>query len=232
MQKIHTLLFYGLICFLPGLVQAQIAGLWEVQEVRVGTETMTPVAKWFDFEVEGNYQSGNGWLQNMAGNYSYDSRTGTLSQTIGDAPDEYGPFNVQFADKTMHWQRMEEGQKVTVYLKRIKELPLAPWDHLVGNWTLKMIERSGEDVSKEFVGTESPNFFFRWDRLYFLHGEVKGVTAGIWYIHPHRPELRLISHEGDKNDTRWQIEFLDDSQKMRWSRKQDGKEEIWTFNKG
>lgn len=215
------------------LVKSQVVGLWEVQEVKVGKEIMTPVAKWFDFEKEGNYRSGNGWLQNMAGQYKYDAPSSTLNQTIGAQPDEYGPFKVLVENENaMTWQRKEEGQQVEVRLKRIEQLPLAPWDQIVGNWALEEIQIDGKNKSSDYFTSGPPNFFFRWDRLFFIRGDIKRQTAGIWYIHPHRSELRLISNQGDKNDTQWNIAFMESDQKMLWRRTIDDQEEVWFFTKG
>lgn len=229
-KKTYILSFLLLqsLCFVNDSA-AQVTGLWEVEQVQVGTETMTPVAKWFEFEDGGNYRAGNGWLQNMAGTYQYDPGKGQISQTVGGQPDEYGPFLIQFPDGRMEWEREEEGQLVKVRLKRITDLPLAPWDLLVGNWSLEKVQRAEKDMSRDYF-EQPPGLFFRWDRLFFVRGEVGLLTSGIWYIHPHRPELRLISQEGDDKDTLWRLEFKDANQ-MQWTRKVGEEEEIWVFKK-
>lgn len=210
---------------------AQISGLWLVAEVKVGEETLTPIAKWFELDEEGNYRSGNGWLQNMAGSFLYDAQAQTVNQTVNGKPDEYGPFSIHLQEENMTWTRTEEGQLVVVSLKKTNILPRAPWDLLPGNWTLEKVEYLGKEVSQKYFEV-APELFFRWDRLFFVRGEVSLLTSGIWYIHPHRPELRLISQQGDERDTQWTLSFVDNNdQKMTWTRNVGDNLETWTFNK-
>jgi len=95
----------------------QMSGLWEVKEVRVGEEIMTPVAKWFLFTDEMQSYSGNGGIQNSKGTYKFDA---TKSEFLFINPsgivDEFGPFTVRFDLPEMIWTRIENGEKVEVFL--------------------------------------------------------------------------------------------------------------------
>ncbi len=46
--------------------------LWEIQKVVVGSEQMTSVTKWTRINQNRTYESGNDWLQNSSGTWSYD----------------------------------------------------------------------------------------------------------------------------------------------------------------
>ena len=45
-----------------------IHGLWLVEKVEVGENSMTPVARWTKFNADRTQTSGNGWLQHSNGN--------------------------------------------------------------------------------------------------------------------------------------------------------------------
>ena len=46
--------------------------------------------------------------------------------------------------------------------------------------------------------------------------------TGIWHIDGHRAILRLISDEGDEEDSRWSFEFLEEGKQMNWQREDEG----------
>jgi len=68
-----ALVFMLMITAFASCAQENIFGLWQVEQVIVGEKSMTPVAKWFRIESNGHYQTGNGWLQNGAGIWNFDS---------------------------------------------------------------------------------------------------------------------------------------------------------------
>ena len=115
-------------CLLLGsnlIFSQHITGLWLVERVQVGEEQMTPVAKWFDIRDDGTCNSGNGWLQNMTGTWSFDKDTSEFSATNKfGIKDEAGPFAVEFMGESMLWSRTEEGMDVRVHLTRITTAPL------------------------------------------------------------------------------------------------------------
>ena len=66
-----------------------VLGFWAVKEVMVGTEIKTPVAKWIKVNDDGSYQSGNGWLQNSEGTWSYDKSSQTYLPVEANGIDEH-----------------------------------------------------------------------------------------------------------------------------------------------
>ena len=70
-------------------------GFWRVDKVEVGQETMTPVAKWFRINQDGTYQSGNGWLQNSVGTWTFDKAKNLYVPTEKNGiVDLFGGFEV------------------------------------------------------------------------------------------------------------------------------------------
>ncbi len=199
------------------LAPSPIIGLWEVTEVTVGNDTLTPTAKWFEFLADGTMASGNGWLQNMAGSYNYDQDTQALLQSNQGVVDEYGPFKISISDKSMTWNRTEDGQEVRVSLIQVTKKPLAHWDKIVGRWSIEKAE--GIDPATGVVKTEYSMlpgaYFFRWDRAYRKFDENnKRVESGIWQIGAHAPTLTIIS-EGSKTNVMWEVSFREDQ--MIWT---------------
>jgi hypothetical protein len=184
---------------------AQITGLWQVDKVTVGEETMTPVAKWFLLTADMKTRSGNGGVENSKGTYIFDYvKSEVLFSNENGQQDPYGPFRVKMDDDKMMWTRVEEGAEVTVHLTRTNDKPEAPWDKIIGNWILT--EKSSGEVG------ESQSIFMRWDRRYVARNGIFGENRfGVWHIHGHKPELRLISDQGDDNDSAWDISFEGDS---------------------
>lgn len=188
--------------------QESIFGLWEMTKVEVGKEIMTPVAKWTRINQDGTYQSGNGWLQNAAGTWTYDEQTNAFEAVDPKGiKDEFGPFTVSFSGKNMRWERMEEGMKVVVTLTPVDQLPKATGDQIVGLWGLSEAINEGQSILEE-VDPENKKFIFiRWDRIYVeRNGEGKRST-GYWHIHGHRPELTLLSHNKEKEAESWKVSF-------------------------
>jgi len=213
MKKLYLvcLSYFGL--FLPCL-PAQFTGLWTVEEVKVGEEKRTPVAKWFQFDADHSLAGGNGGVRNMRGTYKLDltERTVLFHNATGKE-DEYGPFTYSIAGENMQFQRKEDGQQVTVVLQRASNIPEAPWDEIVGFWNLKEGRAPGNMQS----------ISIRWDRRFVIHTP-DGRKTGVWHIDGHRPILRLISDAGDAEDSQWNFEFPEKDQ-LEWKRKVENKEE-------
>ena len=187
--------------FLIASLSAQVTGLWEAVKVSVGVETVTPVAKWFLLTEDMKSVSGNGGVENSRGTYTYDYvKSEFLFYGENGKPDPFGAFRVQKEDGEMTWTRKEEGMDVQVTLRRVDEKPLAPWDKIVGNW---MIISSSDDKPVEGKAIQ-----VRWDRRYRCRNGAFGENQyGVWHIHGHKPELRLISDQGDNFDSAWDISF-------------------------
>jgi hypothetical protein len=182
------------LCVLSFQLTAQV-GLWEATKVTVGDQLMTPVAKWFDIRENGEVISGNGGLINIQGTFTYDPETSqALFTDENSIPDEYGAFTIEFDDKQMTWRRIEDGQEVTVHLKRIYKLPKAPWDKIVGLWS------DESDTGDQL--------FMGWDRSYRLDSE-SSPHRGTWQIPAHQSQLMLYRQDGQTNQ--WALDFPTDS---------------------
>ena len=170
---------------------AQIVGLWEVKKVLVGEETMTPVAKWFRFNKDETYASGNGWLQNSIGTWNLDNGQLISTNTYG-IEDEFGAFDVQFSDKGMTWSRVEEGRFVKVFCQHIMEIPISHTDLLPGLWKPKN-------------GSTNESLFIRWDRVYISRDTDGTKSTGYWHMNGHKPELTFLPH-GTGAQEQWRVE--------------------------
>lgn len=196
-------------------VMAQITGMWEVKNVTVESENLTPVAKWFQFNDDRSMQSGNGLTQNSAGTYilTPDNSVLIFTDQYGKT-DKFGAFQVSLNGNKMNWNRVEEGQAVELQLERIDKKPAGPWDHVIGNW--KLIESS---VNHE-IGNQQ--ILMRWDREYRANGEIFGDNnSGIWHIHAKKPILRLVSFNQELPHQEFTVSFFE-NYRMIWS-SDDGK---------
>ena len=123
--------------------------------------------------------------------------------------DEFGAFSVEVADDVMVWQREEEGQQVFVYLRKIEEVPVAPWDQIGGMWTLDSEGMAAEELDS----LPFDNLFFRWDHIVVANRRVVGkeTERGIWQIHAHRPSLWLVFDGADHplGNSHWNLSFED-----------------------
>lgn len=197
--------------------EAPIIGLWAVERVQVGTEEMTPTAKWFEFIENGKLTGGNGGITNIRGSWRYDTNNKQLEQLNGGQADPYGPFNVEFSQGQMFWERFEDGQKVKVSLFRVVEKPLAPWDLIIGEWFNDKAEGFDKETNQiRSVYAMTPNsFYFGWDGRYRKYDqEGNRIETGIWHIEAHSPWLWLINDEGSKK-VGWSIDIRENQ--MTWT---------------
>lgn len=184
--------------------QSELKGLWVVEKVAMGEREMTPVAKWFDFDGEGSFRSGNGWMQNSSGYYEWNSISAELSVFDSLAiADPYGAFQVSINGNSMRWSREEEGNTVVVTASKSEDLPMAPQDYLVGMWELQT----------ELADQTNPpeHLYFRWDRnvLWWEDGE---RSRGLWNFNAHQPILLTIVNDSRIN---WQVEVNEKSLKLK-----------------
>lgn len=202
-QYLTILLFFSTI----SIIKAQkIIGFWEVTKVEVGDKLMTPLAKWTKINSDGTFQSGNGWLQNAEGSWTFDNKRSTFSpiETNGIFED-FGPFHVDFKEEMMIWEREEEGMMVKVFLKKITKLPKATADEIVGLWDLVKATKNEKDATKEFDSQNRNYLFLRWDRIYVERNSTKERTTGYWYINAHHPEITFLSHEPGLKPESWHV---------------------------
>ncbi|MFY0671937.1 MAG: hypothetical protein JXQ87_00950 [Bacteroidia bacterium] len=197
MKSIITL--FALLLSLSSFAQ-DFTGLWEFVNVDVGEKTMTPQAKWTRINADGSYQSGNGWLQNSEGTWTFDKKESLFTpfETNG-LKDPFGGFKISFEGELMKWERQEEGMNVVVTLKKIEALPKAPADMIVGLWELDKVE--GEDKN----GRIDNVVFIRWDRLYNYRNDEGERLTGYWHTNGHRPEVTFKSHNGEFESQTWNI---------------------------
>jgi len=208
MKKINLTVLILILSFFNSQAQSeQLYGLWLVEEVYVGDEIMTPVSKWFRINPDGTYQSGNGWLQSASGNWIHDAASNSFTAHDSlDVKDNFGAFSLTFDDDKMNWQREEEGIEVTVKLTLIENLPLSPADYLEGVWKLKEISLNEESILSEFDPERNHQLFIRWDRLYVNYTPENEKYFGYWFIHAHRPELRLIPQSDMDKMEKWEVQ--------------------------
>ncbi|MBI1184720.1 hypothetical protein GC194_10635 [bacterium] len=185
----------------------RLIGLWEVQSVVVGSEEMTPVAKWTRINSDGTFQSGNGWLQNSLGTWEYNNSTKvfTAVDSFGFV-DEFGGFHVSFTNGYMIWEREEDGMKVLVTLQPIQNLPIAPADYLVGMWELVDDSDARQPIINELDSLECYKLFVRWDRVFIYYGIDGNKLTGYWHINGHRPELTFLPHNNAVEPESWIID--------------------------
>ena len=85
-----------------------MTGFWEIEEVRVGAEIMTPIAKWTRVNTDGTYETGNGWSQSSRGQWFYDdnSKSLRLQETEGmQIQDQHESFQLRFEANKMRGER-------------------------------------------------------------------------------------------------------------------------------
>ena len=204
----------ALFCLLFSWIStgAQIDGLWKIDRVLVGEETMTPVAKWSRLELtdtagqllRGSVMNGNGGIINFRGRWQYDRKNELFSSfnEVGDE-DAYGPFSVDRPNgESMIWRRFEEGHQIEVHLSRADQLPKAPWDQIVGLWSIA-------EISNGTPFEEGERWFIRWDRVFVRRSmaDNRVIQNGVWHMNAHRPELTLWHNDQKASSTIWKISF-------------------------
>ncbi|MDN3204070.1 hypothetical protein [Algoriphagus sediminis] len=208
--KINVALFALWSIFsLPTYAQ-DITGLWEVINVQVGEEEMTPIARWTRINENGTFESGNGWLKSSFGTYDYNEAEKSFLPTETEGlqlESEFGAFKVEVMDEEMIWKREENGEPVTVLLSRIDELPKAPADKIIGLWMLTHIKDSGASDTRAIEENELKMFLIRWDRIYREMSMAEGRKTGYWHMNAHRPQVTMLPHtEGDPAES-WALAF-------------------------
>ena len=200
------------------LYSPPIVGLWMVDKVAVGDEERTPTARWFQFNADGTYEGGNGGMRNGFGSYNYDLDTEELWQAINGEADPYGPFKISSEGKNMTWTRLEDGMEVTVLLSKTNDKPLAPWDLIVGNWTIQKAEGYDTESGKlknEYM-LDPDRYYFGWDRRYRkFDKDNKRIETGIWHVEAHSNWLWTIS-DSDNTKTGYALEIK--SKTMTWTK--------------
>lgn len=191
-----------------------LAGLWQVEKVMVEDQVMTPDARWTRFDSSGNYYSGNGGYQHSRGKYRIDTIHHWVEMKEYQGIEEpFGPFAFRIYGDTLVLERMEEEALVHVVMLRVKELPMANADKVIGLWGIKAMTKEGKDVSAEFLPLEMNSIFLRWDRVYQQRWPNGSIISGYYQMNAHRPVLSIVSaHEDYVQVRKWRIEFIGDSE--------------------
>lgn len=212
----NQLFFMKAIITLVTLLTVQLSyaqslvGFWEVKEVRVGDELMTPVAKWVKINDDNTFQSGNGWLQNSIGTWQYDPKSKVITpETKNGIEEGFSGFTVSFENDRMIWKRTEEGMEVVVTHIPIKEMPKSPADLVVGLWDLADARENGKSVMKTFDPDGQFYLHIRWDRIYRERSATGSRSTGYWHMHGHKPEITLLSHQQGRAVESWIVDAGD-----------------------
>ncbi|RNC86005.1 MAG: hypothetical protein ED557_04340 [Balneola sp.] len=214
----RALLIISFLLLNVSLSNAQISGLWEATKVQVGTEEMTPVAKWSMFNEDGSFTTGNGWLQNGDGTWLFNEQTSKLSlTTITGFDNEFGAFTVDIvSDELMYWKRTEDGQEVTVTYERITEVPKDLRTNVVGLWQIELVLEGETDITKDYTKDGSWFYHIRWDNLVNVMTS-EGRTSGMWRVDAHRPTLDILYYDEKKSLDYWALSF-ENEDSMTWKR--------------
>ena len=195
---------------------------------------MTPVAKWYDFKSSGELLSGNGGIINLRASYKYDeNKQAFLPIRANGQPDPAGAFTLEQEGEEMRWSREEEGMQVTVHLKKIEEIPMASWDHIQGAWQIEQVFENEQDVTAEKAPGKVYNLYVRWDHLFTAKNDLEGNAEqwGVWQIHGHKAEWRLIHFDENKTERIWQIKRCD-AENLILERSVDGVQHRQIFVRG
>jgi hypothetical protein len=183
-----------------------IEGLWIVKAVKVGDEEMTPNARWTRFNSDSTFESGNGWYQHTIGTWKLlDGGKKLLVENEKGLVDPYDPFSIRIKNDTMHWSRIEDGQKTKITLERSDNLPKSFSDKVLGLWKLEKAEGAGLFFNHSENLNTNDYLFLRWDKRFIISSS-KGRINGVYNVNAHRPELELIPYGNIKREF-WAIIF-------------------------
>lgn len=203
------ILLCSIVLFLISCQKANtIEGLWEVEVVTVGEETMTPQAKWTRFNKDHSQESGNGWYKHSVGTWNLDTETQQLKIiNTNSYKDPADPFVVKLEKDKMTWTRTEEGMLVEVQLKRIESLPQTPEDQLMGVWDLEKVSVDGIDSTKVYDPNQNWYMFISWDKRFRIRNTPKGLISGVYQVHSHKPQLNLFIYGDSIKYQSWNFEI-------------------------
>ncbi|WP_420572389.1 hypothetical protein [Kordia sp.] len=210
-MKTYFLLLLGfvLLTSCESKPKPSVQGLWQVTTVTAGENEMTPNARWVRFHSNFTQESGNGWFQHSIGTWNLNETTKELSIVNSNGlKDSNDPFKITIHENIMTWSREEEGQALTVHLKRIETLPTTYGDQLLGLWKLENAVGKGDYFDSSKIANAS--FYLGWDKR-FLIQTGKTRIRGIYNVHGHKPEVQLIPYNEEKSHSFWNIQFEENS---------------------
>ena len=191
--------------------EESITGLWLVEKVKVGSDTMTPVARWIQFNKDSTQFSGNGWLKHSFGGWQLNNSNLLTMMSTNGLLDTGDPFLISLKNNKMIWKRKEENQVVKVYLSKIDVLPTSPGNKLFGLWKLQSQTNEGKDISEKENPNNNQTLYLSWDNVFREHNLLSGKRTGVYKIHGHKPELQMVSYGGNSNFTFWNFNIQDSS---------------------
>ena len=186
-----------------------LEGLWLVESVEVGERSQTPIARWTRFNADGTQTSGNGWFQHSIGTWTLKDNKLSVKSDNG-IEDQAEAFTISLENDKMTWKRNEEGQEVTVHLKRINVLPASEGNKLLGLWKLTKSTDSGNDITVMSNPDSKAMLHLRWDNMYVQHNLSKGKQYGIYKIHGHKPEIQLVNYGDSPQFSYWKFSILNE----------------------
>lgn len=201
-------------CSLSFLHAQDYTGLWEIKKVTAGDFIMTPVAKWVKINADKTYTSGNGWLQNSEGTWTFNEKEKTyLPKETNGIVDPFGPFKISFTEDHMIWQRDEGGMQVTVQLVKVDKVPKSNMDKIIGLWQLTKHTKEGKTVLDEKALANTNFIFIKWSRKYVAKDHQDNSINGLWFMDDHKPEITFLQKSPSKQET-WKVEILDNETRL------------------
>lgn len=206
MKTLYLLLFCCVFTSCKDAVKSNntITGLWKVSKVQVGTNEMTPIARWMQFNKDSTQISGNGWLKHSEGTWKLQRNLLTVSNTNG-LLDEAAPFSIDINDSEMTWFRTEEGQNVKVFLERAVKRPTSPGNQLMGLWKLLNISIANKDITLNENPKNNQTLYLSWDNVFREHNLPSGKRVGVYKIHAHKPELQMVNYGKEPQFSFWKF---------------------------
>jgi len=200
--RISILLIFTIVIGCSKQSEKGIVGLWVVEKVQMGEQSMTPIARWMRFETDSTQTSGNGWFQHSYGSWSMNGDQLRVIDVNG-ITDEFEPFKISLNEDKMTWIRNEEGQGVTVHLKRATKVPASKGNQLIGLWKLTKATDQENDITAITNPDDKAMMHLRWDYMYVQHNMPKGRRFGVYKIHAHKPEIQLVNYGNESQFSFW-----------------------------
>ncbi|PQJ78178.1 hypothetical protein [Polaribacter porphyrae] len=204
-----SILYCSLIVFLATCKSKKennsINGLWLVKKVKVGKNEMTPIARWMKFNADSTQTSGNGWLQHSVGTWSLNAQNKLSVTNTNGIVDTAEPFSIELLNNKMTWTRLEDGNKVKVFLERANKIPTSEANKLFGLWKFDSIIENKKEVSDSLNPKNKAMLFLRWDNTYVLYNYPEGEQYGVYKTHGHRLQIDMLSYTKKKKNQYYQF---------------------------
>lgn len=200
--------FLNYSCENKNLNKNSIEGLWLVEKVNVGKDEMTPIARWMQFNIDSTQVSGNGWLKHSFGSWSLNDKNQLKINNLNGLSDDSEPFLINLEKDKMIWRRIEENQKVQVFLKRINKLPTSSGNNLMGLWKLESYKKDEKDITNKENPKNNQTLYLSWDNVYREHNLLSGRKVGVYKIHGHKPELQMVNYGKNPQFNFWNFSLI------------------------